>query len=429
MRGLARVLCLGVTTTLCAVPAATASGALRNNESLRASGSLTYTWHGDPARGCAAAGVCDTQGELILRPTDDAQVSDLGRHHTADINVDVSGVDRVLRGGADPGECVDLPQTVFGLDMRLQSATKAVLNAPANSGRCAGPLQNDLASMTIPVRQAGGSGAALDLRDERSFVAGPFSGSFVSTLVLHPAGSSSSQIFSSGSSGSGSSSASRHVVLEQAALSYRVTGGSNELETLFSGASDGSCQVLDACGASGSLALLVKRPAAFTVQAFRTVHARRSKRRVLADLRHGRLNMQGDASVTGYVNETYEWGDGSSCRDSVSLPSRQLQLILGSPGPGASRGSIPVSLISNLGPEVELLRTHCPGPAGSDLVGQNEILARGSVTADELLRKQLTLTLTTPSAFAGLGYTGSRSGSIQLELTLVKVHAEATSAP
>ena len=28
------------------------------------SGQITYSWHGDPALGCAAAGVCDVSGSL-----------------------------------------------------------------------------------------------------------------------------------------------------------------------------------------------------------------------------------------------------------------------------------------------------------------------------------------------------------------------------
>jgi hypothetical protein len=422
MRGLARVLCLGIATTLCALPATTASGALRNNENVSVSGSLTYTWHGDPARGCAAAGVCDVQGELILRPMGDAQVSVFGSGHGDQIFVDVSGVVRVQRRGADPGECVDVVQTGIGLDIRLasKSASQALLNAPADSGRCAGPLATDLANMPIPFRH---SGASYELSKTKSFVAGPFSGSFVSSLALRPV--SNPGFGSSQSSGSTSGPTRSHAVLEQAQLSYRVIAGSNEIQTLF-GAADSGCQVLDACGASGSLALLVSPPNTFTIEASRLVHVSRTRRDVLADLTHGRLTLLGGAPLKGYVDETYDWSDGSSCRDSVPTP--QLQLVVGAPAPSPSRSRVPVGLNSDLGPNGEVLRTHCPGPADSDLIGQNGILAAGSVTAGELLHRRFTVTLTAPSEFMGLGYTGSRSGSIQLELTLTKVHAEARKA-
>jgi hypothetical protein len=36
------------------------------DESLTATGSITYTWQGDPARGCAAAGLCGVLGEVIV---------------------------------------------------------------------------------------------------------------------------------------------------------------------------------------------------------------------------------------------------------------------------------------------------------------------------------------------------------------------------
>jgi hypothetical protein len=149
------------------------------------------------------------------------------------------------------------------------------------------------------------------------------------------------------------------------------------------------------------------------------VHRRVSRQQVLADLREGRLTPNGAASLRGFVNETYDWGDGTSCQDSVPTP--RLQLILGA-GPG-TRARVPVALLSNNGSQVPVLRTHCPGPTDTDLVGPNGNLASGSIPPAELLAKHLTLTLTEPSGFSGLGYTGTRNGSIQLDLTLTKVTA------
>lgn len=50
-----------------AAPAAGGTNQLPSSLTLSASGSVTVTWQGDLARGCAAAGLCGTYGELILR--------------------------------------------------------------------------------------------------------------------------------------------------------------------------------------------------------------------------------------------------------------------------------------------------------------------------------------------------------------------------
>src|ERR1700760_1051191 len=86
------------------------------NESLAAIVSLTYTWTGDPARGCAAVGVCGIHGELILRPqTSGAIASPVGE--PISVFLGQSGAARVVReqGGVVIGECVDTPGSVFEL--------------------------------------------------------------------------------------------------------------------------------------------------------------------------------------------------------------------------------------------------------------------------------------------------------------------------
>src|SRR3979409_996356 len=78
MRGFGAV---RVGTLLCALlvcaPAAAA------NEQLSTSGSIVYTWHGDPARGCAQAGVCGVRGALVIQPQGGAYVFSDGRSGAA----------------------------------------------------------------------------------------------------------------------------------------------------------------------------------------------------------------------------------------------------------------------------------------------------------------------------------------------------------
>lgn len=422
MRGHARVGWAVAFATVCVLHAGVAGAAGTQSENLTVSGSLTYTWQGDTARGCAAVGVCDVRGELILKPLGGGQSVTFGGGGPPDIFVGASGVVRVLRTGAGGGECVDIPDQVFnGLDIRLPSSrsAKVVLESPPASGRCAGPLQSDLSGISIPVRRMPGRRPSFVMRGTQSFAAGPFSGSLISDLTVkatpaNQAGFSGSSS-SGGSRSSGSSPASSRTVLERVQLAYRISSASS-IQTTFAGA-DG-CEILDACGARGSLSLSVDPAGQLTVFATRVVRHRPSKRQALSDLRRGRLRVNGFATAGGTVAESYSWGDGTSCQDSVSTPV--LELALGSPGSGLG-GRLPLALSSNNGPDSETLRTHCAGPTDADLVGSNGPLASGFVGTDQLLSKHLTVDLTEPEGFTGLGYSGTRQGALRLELTLTKV--------
>src|SRR6476661_8700899 len=62
-----------VGATLVAAVLATAAPAVARAETLYsgtldASGAITASWHGDPARGCAAAGLCAYRGSVTARP-------------------------------------------------------------------------------------------------------------------------------------------------------------------------------------------------------------------------------------------------------------------------------------------------------------------------------------------------------------------------
>ncbi len=253
MRGLARGVCAVIGAMAFAPSVGLADAARFRNESLSASGALSYTWQGDPARGCAAIGVCDIRGQLILRAQPQGQLFAFG-NRGANIAVGSSAAVRVLRGGPSPGVCVDIPgEPPSGLNISLSSrdALRADIQAPAGSGRCAGPLQSDLSGITIPVRRAGGSRASFDLRGSRSFGAGPYTVTFASTLMLRPAHNLGT-VFSSSSSSVPGPRPTRQM-FEYVQLRYRVSAASTGIQTLFSGTSDGACVVVDSCGASGSL--------------------------------------------------------------------------------------------------------------------------------------------------------------------------------
>src|SRR2546423_10835381 len=75
------------------------------------SGALTVSWHGDPARGCADAGVCDVAGSVTLRANEGSSGGSSDSGHLASLLVvqTQGGIVRVTRGAprAPRGACPD----------------------------------------------------------------------------------------------------------------------------------------------------------------------------------------------------------------------------------------------------------------------------------------------------------------------------------
>src|SRR3954447_8421617 len=78
---------------------------------LRTSGGMTASWHGEPARGCAEAGVCDVAGSVTLTPqAGDSSITTSGTRllDTLSLTVQRPTV-RALRGPPEhpAGACLD----------------------------------------------------------------------------------------------------------------------------------------------------------------------------------------------------------------------------------------------------------------------------------------------------------------------------------
>src|SRR3954462_3169999 len=137
------------------------------------SGALTVTWHGDPARGCADAGVCDVTGSVTLRADGGSRSGSSDEEHVLNL-LDVQtqgGVVRVSRGAN--ATCLDGTGEVRLTPRVLRRAgAGAVLGRGADdfafggqlgAGRCAGPLPSDVAAAmpraTVPERVLRRAGA------------------------------------------------------------------------------------------------------------------------------------------------------------------------------------------------------------------------------------------------------------------------------
>src|SRR5207302_1009496 len=229
--------------------------------SVRVSGSVVATWHGDPARGCAAAGVCSASGSATYRPGFD------GMLRVAKNSVGFAGSEaseppivRVRQGAPNaPIACADVLESIFSplsfayLGDELQVSLEAL---DLSAGRCAGPRTLDL-SHAFPqgkVKTAGleRTGHTIDLAARTRFAAGPFSGDVFSTVRVALGRARSVQanispdILRLPRSPGGER---RYWVLD---LEYRIAGAAGTLVTDFRGVSDPACQALGSCGTSGT---------------------------------------------------------------------------------------------------------------------------------------------------------------------------------
>jgi hypothetical protein len=421
-RGCAGTLVAAALVTL-AVPARALA-----DESLTPTGSITYTWQGDPARGCAAAGLCGVRGEVIVRP-EGGMVAIAFR---GTIDVAVFSPTLIVRATGPGGVCVDAPTGPNGGDLFITRGRHGGLVGRIepflSSGRCAGPTAQDLARLTFPVRRIGRRRPSFDVRGRRSFGAGPFTGTVTSTLVLRPSTGGGGFSSSSGTfSAPPPAGVPRHKILfERVTLRYRMQSLPSALTALFSGEPDPFCAALASCGAAGTLALSVPRfTRTFTVTAEREVATRLSSRRAIADLRRGVLPLNAgppiafSAGPPVQVNETLRAGDGSSCQ--AASTTRQAQVMVDSGLLAGSRHAVQVVLSDPN--ETGIMRTYCPGPDDNDMFGRSTILARTNLGREQLLRRNSVFALSRSGTFAGSGYGGTLGGALRFSLILEHVRA------
>lgn len=410
---------------LAGIAALAVSGRALADESLSTTGSITYTWQGDPARGCAAAGLCGVHGELVLNAAGTTSALSFGGRT---IDIPFFGSSGIVRVAGPNGDCVDVAGGVFGGDLfvtRVRGKLVGRMSPAPSSGRCAGPLEQDFARLTLPVTRSGGKRPSFDLRTSRSFTAGPFSGRMVSTLQLRPARGGGG--FSSTSSGGSTSGTPIHtILLEQVTLRYRVARLPGTLDAAFSGEPDPFCSALGSCGISGNLAFSVGGfHGTIVATASRVVRRRVSPRQALADMRSGMLHfgnggfpLSAPLAMPTTVNETLRAPDGTQCQAVSSSREAQLQIASASerlPHPG-----LEVSL-GESGPP-SLLRTYCPGPNDTDVFGP-ALRLTASLGPAQLLRRHGVFALSRSGSFAGTGYAGTRAGALRFSLALVHVQA------
>jgi hypothetical protein len=412
---------------LTALASPVSAGAVSNasDEQVHATGSIVYTWHGDPARGCAQAGVCGVRGALVFQPDGDGDVFRFGSFGSLLGFAGETATVRVQGGDLGAGgECVDQTEgDASGMSLNLSPGGAVSGEFPPgalSSGHCAGPLSQDLARLLIRGHRSHARQPTFDLRGSMPLTAGPFSGELESTLVLHPepsAGSSGGSSFSSGGPGSPPSS---KVLLEEVDLRYRVSLPSGTLGLSFAGGPGAFCAALDSCGAHGSLSFAFPRlTGEVQISAARVVKRRVSRAQALRDLRAGKLHVFGGAPlswVAPQLSETFT--DGGTCTDSVPAPELGLEF---GPLTGTAPRNLQVAVV-NLDSR-DPLRTHCPGPEAADALEGNGALATARIPHRRLLEHRWTFSLREQGGFGSPGYVGVRHGRLGVTMSLLKVIA------
>ena len=408
-----------------------------------ATGTVTVTWHGDPARGCAAAGVCDVSGVATL-PADQSGLSFGGTvgAKPAEVSVELEqGTTRVVRGPlTDPlGVCVDRADADVTLAPRRGAGGSVTfvqrgVFAARVKGRCAGPLAADLKdvlpSATISAEAARRDHQQLRLRGTRPFVSGPYTGTVVTHLDADvDYGPADEEQFDPDGPPPTAGPVTTAPTMVMATFTFALQTPGGTLTRTFGGA-DG-CATLDACGMAGTDTLTVPAAASTQLRLSTTISRSRLRGRGVSAVRDAilRRGVQFDGAgpadlAGGRWNRTVAFGGATTaCGETaepgpLSLESRRsgqvLRLAL-----GTDRDTTTSAFL------------RCPGPGAalaSDFVGIDPPPAVGDVPLATLLRGQkVTTTLRSPAAprSADRGFRVQATGGIDvtLELTDTKVEA------
>jgi hypothetical protein len=433
-----RILCsLLAGSALGALLAAPAAADLSFRE--RVTGGLTITWAGDPARGCADAGLCDVRGSVTVRGngSGNSSTSSSGDDeetamHSLYLDA-TSGVARVVRGPPEAplGTCTDLVPGGFELEAdRVRGGSAQIMLVPLGvpaavplGGRCAGPLASDLVEaglLTTTVRRSRlvSGFARIDLSGTRSFTSGPFSGELRSDLVIER---TSRRV-----GGAGEESRddrpfpeSRRMALVELRYAVETAGGS--LATSWRGGEEPFCLALDACGLSGTHELTAPATRG-TLQMFGIVRASRLRpgESAISAIRSGRVRPDGigvELRRPARVEATASRG-GPVCRDSTRVPLA----VAGEIRRGALR--LELARVDESEPDEDPLRTRCPGPASADLPGRTP--AGAVIPLRRLGARRLDVVLRPPRGAAPGPFSLARAGGIPLRLRLRRARLDGT---
>lgn len=400
MRRLILVLCLAGCLW------APASARADVEERVSGTGGMTVSWHGEPARGCAGQGVCDVRGSVVLDPSENQGTStSSGSSDFPSVDLDLDrAVVRVTRGPAgDPGgSCIDLlEESSLTFLPEPPDRTGAVRIRPTigfgesvlSAGRCAGPTVADLAdalpSLRVPRSAFRRPRQRFDMTLKRSFGAGPFTVEVDSTIVV----AVRRREVRRRPSPFGEGERERVRVRPRAVLTavYAVRAGTSPMTMSFSGLVGRGCEVLDACGVSGTTTVGLRGEDETRVELRASGPATLARGggtgRAIAALAAGRLKVErigGAETVRARLDgEVRRAGSAAVCRDGRDVDLPPLELVV---RPRRARLAIGGE---QYGGNTGALRTRCAGPGG----GNDGPLAAGIFPTRDLGGERVTVPL------------------------------------
>jgi hypothetical protein len=403
---------------------------------VRFTGQLTVDFHGDPASGCAGAGLCGYTGTVSWRPPPTGALEiyasrDHGRLSyafdlapgsltsypgisaglaTANVQLSESAL------AAPTSNCLDATATgnSFMLPVRHGRVAFTLVGASPSllSTRCAGPLDSDVTpeipAPTLPLSAVLRGRRAVSFAASHGFASHGFAGTVESTLTV-----------SLGRPGRTSVTATRDHSLpfRQIQVLYRATLSGSIVEHIAGSADPAICTPLGSCGISGTVTLA---PHGTDVPA--SINAVASARTPLRNLLTA-VGVSTGGQTKGIVTTGVVTWDGGlatasldqasgTCNDSAPLEQGNLLLIGGN---GRFEAQFePGAYDTSTG------RTRCPGPADTGA----PFLAAGAVPAKRLDHRTIKLSLTKGSRFDDYGYTVHTVPHLVLTLTRVRVRTE-----
>ncbi|HEV2813395.1 MAG TPA: hypothetical protein VGW10_09105 [Solirubrobacteraceae bacterium] len=433
-----RALLAALAVTLLGAAPAGAQGSSAGIEAKEsATGSMTISWRGDPARGCAEAGLCDVAGSVTFVASGGEQTSTSGpptlRSELMNLSFQAgTPVVRVLRGPAtDPlGACADpLGDGHVRLEGRLLPGGRArftlrpfeaPFGAGTPAGRCAGPLAEDVVE-ALPSAEADASRVLsgtleLDFAGRRPFSGGPFSGEVSSSIRFTRRARRVARAFP-GSTGSGPSPSELVDDLGGAVsleALYDIVAARGSLVTDFAGGPEPFCLPLDACGLRGThvvARVTARRGATLSLQADGPRSALRGRgiRAALRAVHAGRLRFGQSGfypPLRGTVSTVVARDGGPACRqsDRLELPALALR---------PRRGALRLSIGSEHEDADSVMRSRCPGPGAADLAANT--LAAGTIALRDVGARRITVRLGAGQASAG-AFSVTGRGDVVLEL-------------
>jgi hypothetical protein len=384
---------------------------------VRATGQMVVSFHGDPAAGCAEFLRCDvqpstvrwtppSQGQLYLSGIRGRRLRGSVTFSDPDERVQtLAVVQRSAADGthicADAGGRSSAPYTSAivgrgGLTLGLQSRPRVFgpLTQSQLATRCGGPLPADFAAdlpaRRISLRALPRGPTNVDLAGSSSFSAAGLTGTVQSTVALRVS-RARVRIREVGPRAP-ARTAPRRPPLHTIAVEYRIARvtGSMPIDVA---ADPRACEPLDACGLSGRLTVT---PGPAHGEGYLYAYGRVSRMALRRAVGLARGPVPRKIAVFGYVlwdsargtiTSALDRNGTPACRDSAPLPSGALELRVRRRRVTAQFGSGGV-----VGFGRQLLQTRCPGPLLADL-GRSTRLAVGRTPRRALARKTLRFNL------------------------------------